>query len=141
MERTRATNNMKKQQRKQTTPKPQEKLTHELFRFNIAGVQYSDYQTAASNIKVGDKVDLFWEPSNKFDDKAIRIEWKGIKLGYVPKHTYEDCQSVLHNYREMGIKILTHIVSINKNNPSWQYYVVKCASVRADAPYTSEVEL
>ena len=131
---------MKQRTRQPKVHKPEPKLTHELFRFNVAGVQYSDYQLAIG-IKVGDKLELFWEPSNRYDNMAIRVEWEGIKSGYVPKNTSEDCQTVLHNYRKMGIKILTHIVSINSNNPSWQHFVIKCASVRANEPYNAEVKL
>jgi len=118
--------------------KTKKQKAREMFRFNIAGVQYSDYQLA-STIKAGDSLKLIWEKANKFDPNAIRIEWKGIKLGYVPsKGKY---QTMLHDYRKMDFKIECKVVSVNKNNPSWQYFVVKCSSLNPDDAELIEVEL
>ncbi|OGA38840.1 MAG: HIRAN protein, partial [Betaproteobacteria bacterium RIFCSPLOWO2_12_FULL_62_13] len=35
--------------------------------------------------RVGDRLTLVREPDNPHDANAVRIEWKGRKLGYVPR--------------------------------------------------------
>lgn len=94
----------------------------EVLRTNIAGVQFSDYQTCVG-IKAGSKLKLWWEPSNKFDAQAIRVEYCGTKIGYIPKGPM---QQSLHSYREAGTRVYASIVSYNKTNPTWNMFVVKC---------------
>jgi hypothetical protein len=36
-------------------------------------------------MQVGDHLDLIREPDNRHDRNAIRVEWRGHKLGYVPR--------------------------------------------------------
>jgi len=46
------------------------------------------YHAAAQNweaLKVGDALELVREPSNPHDRNAIRVEWRGELLGYVPR--------------------------------------------------------
>lgn len=94
----------------------------ELFRCNIAGVQYSDYQLCLG-LKAGAKLDLWWERGNPHDPQAIRVEYRGIKLGYIPRGPF---QEKLHEYLQNGIKVFTSMVSVNENNPSWHRFVLKC---------------
>lgn len=112
--------------------KTNKKTTHELFRFNLAGVQYSDYQLSGAEFKAGDAVSFFWEKNNKFDKQAIKVVCRGVKIGYVPKNTTEQIQQVMHDYRKMEIRLVGRIISVNKNNPSWNYFVVSCCSVRSN---------
>jgi len=36
-------------------------------------------------LAVGDRLDLVREPANPHDGNAVRVEWRGRKLGYVPR--------------------------------------------------------
>jgi Holliday junction resolvase-like predicted endonuclease len=38
-----------------------------------------------AGMKVGDALELIREPDNRHDRNAIRVEWRGHKLGYVPR--------------------------------------------------------
>lgn len=96
----------------------------EVFRDNISGVQYGDYQKITDKLKPGAKLQLFWERRNSYDTRAIRIELGGVKLGYV-KGKGSLHQTLLHQYREQEIKVVATLVSYNKNNPSWQALVYK----------------
>ena len=40
---------------------------------------------AAREIRPGDRLQLIREPDNRHDRNAVRIEWKGQQLGYVPR--------------------------------------------------------
>ena len=34
---------------------------------------------------MGDTLSLVREPANAYDPRAVRVEWRGRKLGYVPR--------------------------------------------------------
>jgi hypothetical protein len=36
-------------------------------------------------LKPGDRLELVREPDNPHDANAVRVEWRGVKLGYVPR--------------------------------------------------------
>lgn len=51
----------------------------------VAGFQYHDGETVWPLLRAGDPLALIREPDNPHDPKAVRVEWKGQKLGYVPR--------------------------------------------------------
>ncbi len=51
----------------------------------LAGSQYYAVAELWSQIKPGDRLTLVREPDNRHDRKAIRVEWNGRPLGYVPR--------------------------------------------------------
>jgi len=51
----------------------------------LAGSQYYAASSVWSEIRVGDRLALIREPENRHDRHAIRVEWNGHKLGYVPR--------------------------------------------------------
>ena len=51
----------------------------------LAGSQYYALSTVWQEIKPGDALTLVREPGNRHDANAIRVEWRGQKLGYVPR--------------------------------------------------------
>lgn len=51
----------------------------------LAGSQYYALAEVRSQLKVGDALKLVREPDNRHDVNAIRVEWRGQKLGYVPR--------------------------------------------------------
>ena len=51
----------------------------------LAGSQYYDLTVVRGQLKVGDRLTLVREPGNRHDVNAIRVEWQGHKLGYLPR--------------------------------------------------------
>lgn len=51
----------------------------------LAGFRYHDAKLVWSELAVGDRLDLVREPANAYDANAVRVEWRGRKLGYVPQ--------------------------------------------------------
>lgn len=51
----------------------------------LAGFQYHAGAELWNELRVGDVLTLVREPENPYDSKAVRIEWKGHKLGYLPR--------------------------------------------------------
>lgn len=51
----------------------------------LAGAQYYEADASWRDMKVGDGVTLIREPDNTHDARAVRVEWRGRKLGYLPR--------------------------------------------------------
>jgi HIRAN domain len=49
-----------------------------------AGFQYHEGETVWHLMRAGDPLCLVREPRNRFDERAVRLEWQGEKIGYVP---------------------------------------------------------
>jgi len=52
----------------------------------LAGFRHYDGAGLWRDMKAGDRLELVREPENPYDAGAIRVEWRGHKLGYVPRH-------------------------------------------------------
>lgn len=51
----------------------------------LAGFQYHAGEALWERLQVGDRLDLVREPENPHDFHAVRVEWRGVKLGYLPR--------------------------------------------------------
>jgi hypothetical protein len=51
----------------------------------LAGFRYYEAPALWRELKTGDQLELVREPENPYDAGAIRVEWRGVKLGYVPR--------------------------------------------------------
>ena len=51
----------------------------------LAGFRHYDGREIWHNIKVGDRLQLVREPDNPYDASAVRVDWRGVTLGYVPR--------------------------------------------------------
>lgn len=51
----------------------------------LAGFRYYEGKVLWEEMKVGDTLTLVREPDNPHDPNAVRVEWRGHTLGYVPR--------------------------------------------------------
>jgi len=51
----------------------------------LAGYRYHEPVAAWPELRVGDRLGLVREPDNPHDANAVRVEWNGRMLGYVPR--------------------------------------------------------
>jgi hypothetical protein len=51
----------------------------------LAGFRHYAGETLWQEMKVGDELTLVREPDNPHDSNAVRVEWHGHKLGYLPR--------------------------------------------------------
>jgi len=51
----------------------------------LAGYRYGDASLVWHRLNAGDELELVREPDNPHDASAVRVEWRGRKLGYVPR--------------------------------------------------------
>jgi len=51
----------------------------------IAGFQYHQSETLWTQLAINQPLQLVREANNKYDGRAVLVEWQGQKLGYLPK--------------------------------------------------------
>ena len=51
----------------------------------LAGFRYGEAAQVWDRLREGDALRLVREPDNPHDPNAVRVEWQGRRLGYVPR--------------------------------------------------------
>ena len=51
----------------------------------LAGFRYGEGAELWLQMRLGDALELLREAGNPHDANAVRVEWRGRKLGYVPR--------------------------------------------------------
>lgn len=51
----------------------------------LAGWRYAEAAEAWPELRIGEPLDLVREADNPHDANAVRVQWRGRKLGYVPR--------------------------------------------------------
>ena len=82
----------------------------------VAGYQHYAARKVWENLRVGDVLSLVRELDNPYDARAIRVEWKGEKLGYVPRAGNEDLARLM----DQGNKLSARIVHLQAGRSHWQ---------------------
>lgn len=82
----------------------------------LAGFQYYDGKVLWDNMRVGDPLALVREPQNPYDANAVRVEWKGQPLGYVPRRDNSDVARQM----DRGEKLQARIVRLTEARNPWQ---------------------
>ena len=81
----------------------------------LAGSQYYAMEAFWADIKVGDALSLIREPDNRHDKHAIRVEWRGHKLGYVPRAE----NRVVAAAMDQGDNMAARIAKLRENANPW----------------------
>ena len=82
----------------------------------IAGFQYHQGETLWPQLATGQSVTLIREPGNRFDQRAVRIDWQGEKLGYIPARDNAAVSQLL----DRGEKLSALIVGLKKSHNPWE---------------------
>lgn len=82
----------------------------------LAGFQYYDGKVLWESMRVGDTLALVREPQNPHDANAVRVEWKGQPLGYVPRRDNRDVARQI----DRGVPVQARIVTLKEARNPWQ---------------------
>ena len=82
----------------------------------LAGFQYYHGKQVWDEMREGDALELVREPDNAHDPRAVRVEWHGIKLGYVPRRENEAVARLL----DRGSRLEARITRLVKSRNPWQ---------------------
>ena len=82
----------------------------------LAGSQYYDLDLSREQIKLGDELTLIRESDNRHDRNAIRVEWRGRKLGYLPRaHNQAVARAI-----DEGESVVARISQIRDDANPWR---------------------
>jgi HIRAN domain-containing protein len=76
----------------------------------LAGFVYYDGRALWAEMKKDDRLTLVREPANPHDVNAIRIEWRGHMLGYVPRRDNTDLARQL----DRGARVEARITELTR---------------------------
>jgi hypothetical protein len=71
----------------------------------LAGFQYHAGKVLWPQMQVGDVLVLIREPDNVHDAKAVRVEWRGHKIGYVPRRENADVARFMDGGQALDARI------------------------------------
>ncbi|MEW5966079.1 MAG: HIRAN domain-containing protein [Pseudomonadota bacterium] len=71
----------------------------------LAGFQYHAGRAVWAQLRVGDTLMLVREPDNPHDAKAVRVDWQGRKLGYVPRRENADVARLMDRGQVLAARI------------------------------------
>ena len=82
----------------------------------LAGSQYYAAAAVWGDIQVGDRLTLVREADNRHDRYAIRVEWRGHKLGYVPRAENRAAAQAL----DVGEKLEARVTRLRDDPDPWR---------------------
>ena len=82
----------------------------------LAGFQYYGGKILWDEMKEGDRLTLVREPDNRHDAGAVRVEWRGEKLGYLPRAD----NAALAAHMDRGVHVEGRIGRMAKNPNPWK---------------------
>ncbi len=95
------------------TPEPAAIL---LQRSPLAGFQYHQGPQLWAQIQPGQTLTLAREPANPYDPRAVRIDWNGEKLGYLPRLDNAAASQLL----DRGEHLSARIASLAEDPDPWR---------------------
>ncbi|MBX3665550.1 MAG: HIRAN domain-containing protein [Burkholderiales bacterium] len=82
----------------------------------LAGFQYYEGKALWDMMRVGDPLRLAREPRNPHDANAVRLEWRGEMLGYIPRRENADVARQM----DLGAPVKARIVRLVEARNPWQ---------------------
>ena len=82
----------------------------------LAGFQFYDGKTLWDEMKPGDALSLVRESDNPHDANAVRVEWKGNRLGYIPRRENANVARQM----DRGAPVKARIVKLTQARNPWQ---------------------
>lgn len=82
----------------------------------LAGFQFHAGKAVWKELRVGDELALVREPKNPYDARAVRVDWRGRKLGYVPRRENVDVARLL----DRGEPLTARISRLTSNRNPWE---------------------
>ena len=82
----------------------------------LAGSQYYAVSEIWTQIRPGDRLTLTREPDNRHDPSAIRVDWNGRQLGYVPRAENRAVAAAL----DRGEKLEARVSKLREAHDPWR---------------------
>lgn len=86
----------------------------------LAGFQYHEGTELWAWLRVGDPLTLVREPDNPHDARAVRVEWRGRKLGYLPRAENRSVAAEM----DRGGRVEGRIARLREHRNPWQRVLI-----------------
>ena len=87
----------------------------------LAGFQYYAGAALWGQMRVGDKLELSREPDNAHDANAVRVEWRGVKLGYLPRAENRSVAAEM----DRGTAVAARIAKLADDRNPWRRLLIE----------------
>ncbi len=87
----------------------------------LAGFKYHAGESLWHEMREGDRLSLVREADNEHDGNAIRVEWRGQKLGYLPRAENRAVAAAMDN----GDKVDARIAKLRQHRNPWQRMLIE----------------
>ncbi|TRZ99390.1 MAG: HIRAN protein [Rhodocyclaceae bacterium] len=87
----------------------------------LAGFRYYAGETLWQEMREGDRLTLVREGDNLHDANAVRIEWRGQKLGYLPRAENRSVAAAL----DAGEAVDARIAKLRPHRNPWQRMLIE----------------
>lgn len=107
--------------------------TTTLLQAHVAGYDHHEGGAVIGLMAVGDCLTLVPEPDNPKDPQALRLDWRGTKIGYVPR----DVNAPIHTRLRAGEDLVVSVGAIDADAPSWRrirFCIRMCIEGGAERP-------
>jgi hypothetical protein len=81
----------------------------------LAGFQYHDAGELWTDLRVGDALTLKRERDNPHDANAVRVEWRGRMLGYLPRAENRNVAAEM----DRGVRVEGRIARLREHRNPW----------------------
>lgn len=87
----------------------------------LAGFRYYAGESLWREMHEGDRLTLIREPQNTHDANAVRVEWRGQKLGYLPRAENRAVAEAM----DSGERVDARIAKLRTQGNPWQRVLVE----------------
>lgn len=87
----------------------------------LAGFQYHEAAALWPQLKVGDTLTLVREPGNRHDANAVRVDWRGKMLGYLPRAENKSVAAEM----DRGTPVTARIARLRDDRNPWQRVLIE----------------
>ena len=87
----------------------------------LAGFQYHGGKSLWHEMREGDRLTLIREAGNPHDANAVRIEWRGQKLGYLPRAENRAVAAAM----DRGEAVDARIAKLREHRNPWQRMLIE----------------
>jgi len=77
----------------------------------LAGFRHYEALEVWREVRAGDRLELVREPDNPYDPNAVRIDWQGRKLGYLPRPD----NAAVARQLDRGTALQAHVARLVEN--------------------------
>jgi HIRAN domain len=87
----------------------------------LAGFQYHAGEALWQDMREGDRLALVREADNPHDANAVRVEWRGQKLGYLPRAENRTVAAAM----DKGEAIDARVAKLRQHKNPWQRVLIE----------------